>query len=112
MSSKPIPHDYSMNFNTSIYFVASRKKHETIRKNLFHFHNDLFVTYFSLLRRTGGLHYGARNMCVLVHPSCSFLFPTLVVEGMKSVLSSSVSVCVFGNNIDKGACCGRACRRI
>ncbi len=63
-STKPIPHGYTRTTNTSIYFIATRvtPADNNFANNLFHFHNDLLVTYFSLIRRTDGLQDGAKNV--------------------------------------------------
>ncbi len=63
-----MPDGFSFNHNTGIHFVTTRPTCR-IGKNLFHFHNDLLLAYFAVLRQTRQLEPDALNMYVFLNHS-------------------------------------------
>ncbi len=61
MVTSPIPEGYKMRNNISVHFASTRIP-SVVAHNLYHFNNDFLATYFSVLRRSGGLEPGAHNM--------------------------------------------------
>ncbi len=61
MVTGPIPEGYSMKNNVSVHFASTRMA-SVVAHNLYHFNNDFLSTYFSVLRRSGGLQSGSHNM--------------------------------------------------